>query len=281
LVTTVTEKMSPMEMANWKTTRTLRNAAPVLGPGGVGRDVNGRIEAGKEAGQEEASEKNEGVRGGEDPPQTQSVAREPAERGKGEGHEPEGEEEGDKRDEQGFPEELDGEGPAGRAHDLAEADLLGSLDGAGRGEVHEVDAGDDQDEGGDDREQDDRAEIARGLVFGPCVGGEVDVLDLLEVETLRIARLHEPSLFVRPGRKDPVEKRRDLGFHVRTVDTPGEADEDAGDVVGEVPGPVEIIVVPASEETLEGEVGGQEIEVDVGIQGRVLHDPRDLHGELG
>ena len=36
-----------------------------------------------------------------------------------------------------------------RSDDLAQADLAGPLAGAGRGQVHEVDAGDPEDEEGD------------------------------------------------------------------------------------------------------------------------------------
>ena len=71
------------------------------------------------------------------------------EKGEGEPDQDEGDHEGQQAVGRRFAQELAEQGPAARPDDLAQADLAGPLGRAGRGQVHEVDAGDPDDEQGD------------------------------------------------------------------------------------------------------------------------------------
>src|ERR1043165_2716219 len=64
-----------------------------------------------------------------------------------------GEQHGKEREEEGFGDELADEvGPAG-AYDLEHAHFPGALFGSGSRQVHKIDTGDEQDGGGDEREE--------------------------------------------------------------------------------------------------------------------------------
>ena len=63
----------------------------------------------------------------------------------------------------------------GRAGDLADAHFLGTLRRAGGRQVHEVDAGDQEDEHRDDGEDVNELDIAVGFELVRLIGMEVDV----------------------------------------------------------------------------------------------------------
>ena len=77
-------------------------------------------------------------------------------------------------DEDGFAEELDDDLAAKCAGDFPDADLLGPEGGPGGGEVHIVDAGDQEDEEGDGAENGDAAGIAVLFHFVVEMGMKVD-----------------------------------------------------------------------------------------------------------
>ena len=86
-----------------------------------------------------------------------------------------GQEEGDECQQHRLAQELPDELSLVRADDLPQTDLLGPLEGSGRGQVHVIDAGDDQDEDGDRGEQEDEAGVSGGGQLEINPGGKMDL----------------------------------------------------------------------------------------------------------
>ena len=91
---------------------------------------------------------------------------------------------GDEAHEYGLGQELQHQLAAVGAEGLADAHLLGPAGGAGGGQVHEVDAGNQQDRQRDHRKSVDRPGIAIGFEFPFQVGIEVDVGERLQEEAV-------------------------------------------------------------------------------------------------
>src|SRR5579872_6006227 len=93
-----------------------------------------------------------------------------------------GQRQGEGVEQKAFGQELDDEVEAEGAEDFPEADLAGSFEGPGGGEVGIVDPGDGDDEEGDEEEEADRFPVAIDLGFLVIVGKEVNVAQWDEVE---------------------------------------------------------------------------------------------------
>ena len=178
--------------------------------------------------------------------------------------EPDGQGQGHEGQDHGVAEELADELALARPDDLAQADLLGPLEGPGRGQVHVVDAGDDQDEDGDRGEEEDEAGVAdqAEIEIGP--GMEVDAGQGLEEEARRLAAVWAVS-------RGPVggDEGRELGLQGLRVGAVLE--EDVG-VVGAVAPDGQVALLELGHR-LEGR---DDVHGEMGVGGDVAEDAGDL-----
>lgn len=86
-----------------------------------------------------------------------------------------GEDEGEEAEQDGLGEELENEVSFCRTGDLADAHFLCAVGATGGAEVHEIDAGNQEDEHGDDGEDVNELDIAVGFELAGLIGMEVDV----------------------------------------------------------------------------------------------------------